>query len=102
MVEPEVLGRPHLVLADVGGENRLAVGRLGDRLDDRVGLRPLRPLFERLVERPVAPGVDPGHPVVVARLLDLGNQQLQHLAASPTTGTSVRTFFPISAGSMST
>ena len=30
MVEPEVLRRPHLVLADVGGDDRLAVGRLGD------------------------------------------------------------------------
>ena len=49
-------------------------------LDDGVRLRPCWPLLERLVERSVAPRIDPGHPVVVAGLLDFGNQQLQHFA----------------------
>ena len=33
LVEVEVLRRPHLVLADVGGEDRVAAGRLVERLD---------------------------------------------------------------------
>ena len=32
-VEVEVLRRPHLVLADVGGDDRVAAGRLVERLD---------------------------------------------------------------------
>jgi hypothetical protein len=38
IAEVEVLGGPHLVLADAGGDDGLALGELVERLDDVLGL----------------------------------------------------------------
>src|SRR3954453_7740499 len=78
MVETKMLGGPHLMLPDVGGEDRFTICCLCNGFHDGVWLRPRRPLFECLVERSVAPRIYPSHPVVVASSLDLGDQKLQH------------------------
>src|SRR5687768_6774159 len=82
------------MLADVGRQNRLTACRLGNRLDDRVGLWPCRSLLERLIQRAVSPRVDPGHPLVVASLVDLGNQQLQYFTGVSNDGNVSSHIFP--------
>ncbi len=83
VIEPEMLSGPHLVLAHVRGHDRVTVRGLRDRLDDGVWLWPIWPILQGLTQGAVLLRIDPGCPVVVAALLDLGISSFNTSAASP-------------------
>ena len=104
--EVEVLRRPHLVLADVGGDDRVAAGRLVEGLDHvlRLDLGVGGVLVAERVALLPDPNARP--PLLQPRRLCgqravLGGQPGTMLRASPTIGMCAGTFLEISAGSMS-
>ena len=78
LVDPVVLRRPHLVLADAGDVVGVGAGGVVDRLDDVLGQERVRVRDDdgRVLELEV---VEEGEPVVVAGGLDLSVQVEQHL-----------------------
>ena len=94
-VEAQPVGRPHLVLADVGGHDRVALDGV-ERVERGLGGVPRR--------RVVAPAVDPLPPGVEPRRVALvggRDRRPARARAQPTIGTCAATFLSISDGSTS-
>ena len=82
--EREILGRPHLVLADLGGDDRITVAGQGIQPLDRIlrrdfGLQP--GISETVLAAPFSDASFPGRQILRFALTPRGDQLFQHAGA---------------------
>src|SRR5690606_30759658 len=76
----DMLGCPHLVLTNIGGDDGIVVGRRSNFLDDGIRLWPIRSILQRSSQHAILLALDPRAPGGVLACFHLWSQEFENLS----------------------